>query len=230
MSSERRDTLAPSPRDIAARLEAERAGRPFLVLRDHEHAQQIVTLPDDGRLSVGRDEANGLCLHWDPGVSRLHAELEWIGGEWTVSDDGLSRNGTFLSGERVQGRRRLSDGDQLLFGNTPVTFRLPFDRERSSTLIAASIVPPKLTDAQRRVLIALCRPYAEGSSFATPATNRQIAEELFLSVDAVKTHLRSLGERFELADLPQNVKRTRLVERAFELGVVTQRDLGAPGV
>ena len=195
------------------------------MLRDDQQAQRIVTLPEAGRFTVGRDAPNGLCLHWDAGVSRLHAELEPLGGVWTVTDDGLSRNGTFVNGERVQGRRRLRDGDQLLFGSTPVTFRVPSERDHSSTVIGGSMIPPKLTDAQRRVLIALCRPYAEGSAYKTPATNRDIAEELYLSVDAVKTHLRALGERFELGDLPQNVKRTRLVERALELGVVTQRDL-----
>ena len=137
----------------------------------------------------------------------------------------MSRNGTFVNAERLQGRRRLTDGDQLRIGRTAITFRAPSDLGRSSTLIASAAIPPKLTEAQRRVLVALCRPFADGSSFATPATNRQIADELFLSVDAVKTHLRTLGEKLALADLPQNVKRARLVERAFELGIVTQRDL-----
>ena len=33
-------------------------------------------------------------------------------------DDGLSRNGTFVNGERLSGRRRLTDGDTLRFGGT----------------------------------------------------------------------------------------------------------------
>jgi pSer/pThr/pTyr-binding forkhead associated (FHA) protein len=37
-------------------------------------------------------------------VSRLHAKLERIGGAWTIVDDGLSRNGTFVNGQRVIGR------------------------------------------------------------------------------------------------------------------------------
>ena len=59
----------------------------------------------------------------------------------------------------------------------------------------------------------------------TPAPNEQIATELFLSVDAVKKHLRVLFEKFGVAELPQIEKRTRLVERAFAAGIVTEHDL-----
>ena len=226
--ADRSDATAPSPRDIAERLAAERAGDVYLVLRDGDRRQRIHTLRGPDAVSVGRDEANAVCLDWDDGVSRLHAQLESIGGAWTVIDDGISRNGSYLNGERVQGRRRLADGDQLLFGQTGVSYHAPADRGRSSTRVGAFLIPPRLTDAQRRILVSLCRPFADGATFATPATNRQIAEELFLSVDAVKTHLRTLGEKLELADLPQNVKRARLVERAFELGIVSHRDLAGP--
>lgn len=78
---------------------------------------------------------------------------------------------------------------------------------------------------QQRVLIALCRPYRDGGTFATPATNQQIADEVFLSVDAVKTHLRALFGKFELNDLAQNQKRARLAECVFQLGLISQRDL-----
>ena len=61
--------------------------------------------------------------------------------------------------------------------------------------------------------------------YATPASNQQVAGELFLSVDAVKTHLRTLFQKFHIEDLPQNQKRAKLVERAFALGIVSRRDL-----
>jgi predicted ArsR family transcriptional regulator len=84
---------------------------------------------------------------------------------------------------------------------------------------------PRLTDTQRKVLIALCRPYRDGGSFATPASNQQIAGEVFLSVDAVKMHLRNLFAKFDLGELPQNQKRARLAECALQLGLISQRDL-----
>ena len=83
----------------------------------------------------------------------------------------------------------------------------------------------QLTDTQRRVLIALCRPYRDGG-FATPATNQEIAAEVFLSVDAVKMHLRTLFGRFALGELPQNQKRARLAECALQSGMISHRDLG----
>ncbi|MGZ4328734.1 MAG: hypothetical protein ACXVXL_11985, partial [Solirubrobacteraceae bacterium] len=36
------------------------------------------------------------------------------------------------------------------------------------------------------MLVALCRPYRDGGRLATPASNAQIAAELFVSVDAVR--------------------------------------------
>ncbi len=59
-----------------------------------------------------------------------------------------------------------------------------------------------------------------------PATNKEIAERVFLSVDAVKGHLRVLFDRFGLADLPQNEKRARLTEAALRSGAVRISDLG----
>ena len=76
------------------------------------------------------------------------------------------------------------------------------------------------------MLVALCRPFGDGSEFATPATNRQIADEVFLCVDAVKANLRALFERFEVGELPQNKKRVRLAELALRSGVISPRELG----
>jgi pSer/pThr/pTyr-binding forkhead associated (FHA) protein len=215
-----------SPADIAARMEAEREGRPHLVLRDGTNAQVIVRLRSDRRLTIGRGDGSDLQVHWDRDVSRTHAELERIGGIWTLSDDGLSRNGTFVNGERVGGRQRLRDRDVLALGQTVIVFRDPSSAGLSETRIGGEeLRPPSLSEAQRRVLLSLCRPYKTPGPFTTPATNSQIAAELFLSVEAVKTHLRALFGKFGVDDLPQGHKRAKLVERAFHTGLVSERDL-----
>ena len=221
-----------TPVELKARLEAERRGAPFLLYADDGGRQLIVALdPGQGRLVVGRGAGADVRLDWDTDVSRVHAELEHLGGAWTIADDGLSRNGTFLNGERLRGRRRLAEHDRLRFGTTSVVFRAPASAQKTTTQgtsLRTDATEIALSPAQRRVLIALARPYLTQGSFATPATNRQIAEELFLSVDAVKTHLRTLTTKFGIQDLPQNRKRARLVELALQNGEISERDLEAP--
>ncbi|MEX2448124.1 MAG: FHA domain-containing protein [Solirubrobacterales bacterium] len=222
--SEQPQTSAP---ELKAQIEAERGGRPFLVYRDGEGAQRIVTVePGTESLWVGRGESADLRLDWDAEVSALHARIEVVRDECTLLDDGLSRNGSFVGEQRVDGRRRLRDGDTLRFGQTSVLFRRPGEAAPEAT-VAASQVPgaAAISPGQRRVLLALCRPFKEESQFATPATNQAIAEELQLSVDAVKTHLRALFEKLGVGELPQNRKRVALVERALQSGAVSRREL-----
>lgn len=71
-----------------------------------------------------------------------------------------------------------------------------------------------LTETQARILTALCRPVSEGHDSATPATNQEIADAVFLSVDAVKGHLRTLYRKFGIDGVPQDERRVRLVELA----------------
>jgi FHA domain/Bacterial regulatory proteins, luxR family len=217
---------AASPAELQEQLVAARGGVPFLLFRDGDGRQRIVRLEGREHLTVGRDEDADISLNWDSQVSRLHAELECMGTQWTVADDGLSRNGSFLNGERVTGRRRLGDGDALRFGRTQMVFYAP-ELGRSSTTVLGDDIPSAdaLSAAQRRVLVALCRPYKGSPSFATPATNQEIADELVLSIDAVKTHLRAVFQKFGVEHLPQNQKRARLVERALLSGIVSEHEL-----
>ena len=212
--------------ELRARIEAERIGQPFLLYRGGDEKQQLYQFaPDVTEVSVGRGQSADVVLDWDEQVSRLHARFERIKDDWTVVDDGLSRNGTFVNGERLSGRRRLVDGDTLRFGTTTMTFRTTREEEQATVTARDAPAAVDLSPTQRKVLIALARPYKDQGSFASPATNNQIAEELFLSVDAVKTHLRTLFAKFGIEHLPQNQKRLRLVERAFYAGLISERDL-----
>lgn len=219
---------AATPAELKERLDAERRGDPFLLYRDGEGNQQTLALTGDlaEQVTVGRRAEADLALVWDSEVSRLHAVLERVAGEWTVIDDGLSANGTFLGAERLAGRRRLADGDLLRFGRTLVAFRDPAMSGDGATSKGEDLAAvARVSPAQRQVLVALCRPFADGTVLGVPATNQQIAEALFLSLDAVKTHLRTLYGKFGIEHLPQNQKRTELARRAMASGVVSQRDL-----
>jgi len=224
------DPLAPhsaSAAELKMLLEAERTGQPFLAFRDRLGLLCLFVVPEgDGTSSVGRRSEMDLSIPWDGEVSGLHAELQVISGELAIVDDGLSRNGTYLNAERISGRQRLRDGDRIRVGRTVLAYRMP-GADAVHETISAVDTPAlmELTDTQRRVLVALCRPFRDGAGFASPATNQQIASEVFLSVDTVKTHLRILFAKFELGELAQNEKRARLAECVLQFGIVSQRDL-----
>jgi pSer/pThr/pTyr-binding forkhead associated (FHA) protein len=217
----------PSPATAAELQEvihAEREGLPFFVHRDGKGNQRILRFPPNNELAVGRSPAADLSISWDPSVSALHAELEQRAGEVAVSDDGLSRNGTFVNGERLSGQRTLRDGDVIAVGDTLLGFRDPEPEQVLATVSVPTAPAPVVSDAQRRVLVALCRPLA-GDQPAAPATNEQIASELVLSLSAVKGHLRILFSRFGLDQAPQNQKRLLLAERALATSTVRAADL-----
>ena len=213
-----------TPAELKARLEAERRGAPFLHYFDGAGHQDLYD--PEGHITVGRGADCDVALGWDREVSRLHAQLEHVGAHWVLVDDGLSRNGSFVNEERVSGRRMLRDGDVIRVGRTRIRFRAPVVAGAESTVVSGDLAGAAgVSPAQRRVLVALCRPFKDGAAFASPATNAQIAGELHLSVDAVKTHLRALFEKFDLADAPQSRKRVDLVQRAMQTGVISERDL-----
>jgi pSer/pThr/pTyr-binding forkhead associated (FHA) protein len=212
-----------SPAEQKAMLDAERRGEPFLAFRDGVGDLRLFGLVGRDRIAVGRGEGNDVVLDWDPQVSRSHAQFERIGTDWTLVDDGLSRNGSTLNGKRVSGRSPLRDEDVVRLGRTTIVFRAAGPRFESTLVEKSPVVP--LTEAERRVLVALCAPILTGSGPAlAPATNQEIADALHLSRDGVKTHVRALFEKLGIADLPQYQKRTALARRALEYGLVSRAD------
>ncbi len=70
-----------------------------------------------------------------------------MGVEWVLVDEGLSRNGSFVNGERVEGRRLLDDGDELRFGRTLLRYRAPFQvSEQTRAATAPDLGPPAEPD------------------------------------------------------------------------------------
>lgn len=245
--------MAASPIDAQAAgpgsVGAASASGPLLVYADRDGNELVFSLaPGMAQVTVGRGRGQDLVLGWDEQVSRLHARLERVGEDWSVVDDGLSSNGTFVNGARVSDRRRLADGDVLRLGTTTMTFRAgaasartapgtvaggaetavgePVPATRGPGTAAAGGARPAidLSTSQRRVLAALCRPYRDGT-IATPASDQQIADELFLQVAVVRKHLSVLFAKLEVEQTSAEQMRARLVERAFETGVIARQDL-----
>ncbi len=223
--------------EVAARVEAERSGSPFLEFRDGGGRERVVVFaPTAETVSVGRRSSSDLVIDWDDQVSRLHARFERAHDGWELVDDGLSSNGTFVNERRLNGRSPLRAGDVLRFGATRVTFHAPRQvpapvpaqappAPSPRAAVPAPAVVVDLSSTQRRVLVALCRPYRGGNRFAIPATDEQIAEDLILSIGEVRTHLRVLCAKLGINDPAAQNARVRLVEAAFAGGHVTERDL-----
>jgi pSer/pThr/pTyr-binding forkhead associated (FHA) protein len=209
-----------SAAELAERLATERRGIPFLVYLDGSRRQRIVELgPRVRALSLGREARSDISLTWDTEVSRAHAVLERVGDSWTLLDDGLSRNGSYVNGQRVHGRRRLESGDTVTIGGTSLVF-VAAQAGVPTTTTTRYGATPELTRAQRRVLAALCAP-ALDRPFAAAASNAEIAAALFVTVNTVKGHLHTMFELFGIEDMPQNRKRAELVRLAFERGLVS---------
>ena len=202
-----------TPAELKAVIAAQRDGVAFIEYRDGDDIQRLVALDEEiERLSVGRMEGCELALVWDDEVSRAHALLERVGGAWTVEDRGSS-NGTLVNASRITGPVVLRDADVVRIGRTQLVFHDATDAALRRTTPAIGRVAPAITDSQRKVLVELCRP----------AISR--FEALFVSVETVKTHMRALFDAFAVGDVPQYHKRSELVRRALETGLVSARDI-----
>jgi hypothetical protein len=213
-----------TPVELAEQLAADRHGMPYLLFRERGIRPRLLLL-EGRRVAIGRATGNELELSWDPEVSRVHALLESISGRWTIVDDGLSSNGTFVNGQRVHGRRRLTDRDVVCVGRTDLLYRAPLECVDATPLAADPARLAGLTEAQQRVLSALCRPLRERTGLPVAASNHEIAAALSLSVEAVRTHLKALFVLFEVPELPPNRKRAELARRAVASGILSRISL-----
>jgi hypothetical protein len=216
-----------TPSELQERQAADRAGIPYIVFRNGDDRQVIHTLDaDTGRVALGRSPRTAITLGWDAGVSWTHAVLEHVGDDWVIGDDGLSRNGTYVNHERVAGRRRLRHDDHIRLGSTILAFRAPRPGAPDDVVPITTVRadgPPRMSEAQRGVLVALCRPYFVEDR-AYPATNNEIATDLERSVVTVKGHLRALWTLFGIGALPPSRKRAELLHRAVATGAVSADD------
>jgi len=103
----------------AAAEEAGGHGSPKVHLRLVYQGREVPLRP--GENVLGRcDEA----VAWieSPSVSRRHARI-LVSGETATLEDLGSRNGTYLSGERIAAPSLLADGDEIRVGRAFMTFR-----------------------------------------------------------------------------------------------------------
>jgi hypothetical protein len=217
----------PTQEELEARRAAERIGAPFLVFRDDAGRQHIFSLAQRTQsITLGRREEADISIPWDPEMSRLHAELELRAGEWTVSDDGLSQNGTWVNGMRLSGRRRLADGDLLRVGRTIFAYCAPTGSATGGpTLVPGELsATPRFSEQQQRVLQALCRPLFTDGEGINPSTYEEVAEATGIPLDAVVSELDHLGRAMGLEDMPHGDQRAEIALLAMRSGLVSADD------
>ncbi|MDV7352163.1 FHA domain-containing protein [Rhodococcus oxybenzonivorans] len=194
---------------------------PALIYTDRGHTHEMPLTPDRSPITIGRATHADLSLQSDPDISRLHATVEHLGTYWTVTDKGLSRNGTIVNGTRLRGRHTLHPGDVIRIGASTLTYHGQPATDCGITNIGDALgTPPHLTPAQHTVLTELCRPFYDGSDYPI-ASNQQIADALHLSIETVKTHLQALFITFQIDDLPPHHKRAQLAARALTHNIPT---------
>jgi hypothetical protein len=218
----------PTEEELAARKAAEELGERFLIYRDGEGRQVIHTLAGDRpAVTIGRRAEADVAIPWDPELSRLHASLELQAGEWTISDDGLSQNGTWVNGLRLVGRRRLSDGDLVRAGRTLIAYCDPVPIGAGPTLVPGELsATRRFSEQQQRVLQALCRPlFADGEGI-NPATDEEVAAATGIPVDAVAAELDHLGRALGLDDMPHPDQRAEIALLALRSGLVSADEGG----
>src|SRR4051794_25889871 len=94
-------------------------------LRVKEGNASGTTLPLGDEFLIGRsaDDEVGQ-LGGDSELSRRHARIFREGGTLVIEDLG-SKNGTFVNGERLSGRRGLKAGDSIKVGGTTMELVAP---------------------------------------------------------------------------------------------------------
>ena len=170
------------------------------------------------RLTVGTLESNDVVV--DARASSACTRPSSGSATRCVRDLG-SRNGTFVNGGRIVGERALHPGDEIVLGRLRLLFH-----GRPGQGDGGDPQPPRLTQRERDVLVALCRPLLSGDAFTEPASIRAIAAELVVSEAAVKQHLSRLYDKFDVGAHGER-RRVQLANAAVARGAVKLGDLRA---
>lgn len=181
--------------------------RQFLLdLGDH----QVRLSP--GTWRIGRDARCEIRLASET-VSRRHATLRVTPEAVRLEDEG-SRNGVRLNGQRVYGTTDLRPGDRFSVG--AIEMRLVELEEAEELRFGTGTRPmPKLPPRADQSLEVLSRrERLVFERLAHGRTQREVAEELGVSIKTVETYRARLGDKLNVHT------RAELVQLALETGVL----------
>ena len=223
---------------LSERISEARRGLPYLSYSDGNGRQKVFDLEGESRVRIGRNPANDVPLAWDVEVSRSHASLIDVDGSWVLLDDGRSHNGSFVNGQRVADRHRPQgwghpalrrDADPLPVSARPSGIRArlgppPQDRRPRSTC-RARCSSPKCSNGCWSPSALLVDDSAPTSG---AAADEEIANQLALSVEAVRENLWALSHVYDAEELPEDERVARIVERARRSGVIDLQPAARP--
>lgn len=170
------------------------------------NAQRILSLRMQ-RVTIGRSDENDLILAQDPTVSRHHAVLEQVSNLWRIRDL-QSSNGTFVNGTRVRAAAQVNPGDRVSVGSSSLMIVDATEGLASGsgkTVLVGAEVGDSLGLSKRETEVL--RQLAGG------LTDAEIAEQLFISVKTVHSHLDRIRDKSGLR------RRVDLTKLAIELGL-----------
>jgi adenylate cyclase len=144
----------------------------YLIITSEHHRR--VSLAGKQDWMIGRGRGNDISFD-DTAMSRRHALLQVTeAGEAYVVDFG-SRNGSFLNGNRIEGRVKLNDGDRLSFGQVQAEFHCSGD-------------------------VAIVTPEVRTVAGTIPLHRRQLLSVLVIDIRQFTSLAQALGEE-KLADV-----------------------------
>jgi len=161
----------------------------LLISDDEGHTTVVPLLRDE--VTIGREQGNTIRLT-ERNVSRSHARLLRRNGSYVVEDLG-SYNGVSVNGQRIDGRAKLTTGDQLGIGD----YGLAFQAERSAVVTTVPPVRPRSQPPPRLVVIG--EP-AAGAEFSLYKPRLRIGRDESLDIWINHKSISHEHAEFQVAD------------------------------
>lgn len=177
-----------------------------------------IDLPDQ-RITFGRSPDNDVVLDRESTVSRVHAALDPAPEGWVLHDLG-SRNGTWLGTWRIDRPTQVGSGDEIGIGGYVITLR---EHVEPSQTVDAATIRGSLAELRRASAEPTTATAAPGLTarevevirlVATGRSDQAIADELFISIKTVHSHLDRIRGKIGLRRRPD------LTRFAVEQGLV----------
>lgn len=215
--------VARDTHEINLEDEVRAEGRPYVRYRDGVLFRALSLSPSESPVDIGRIDACPVRIQSDPLVSRRHAQLIFHAGWWSI-EDADSHNGTFIGHRRIAGETILKDSACFKVGATVLSIHLPQSGADQTT--PDEPAEPRLLDPnpiQRKILVALMRPWLAGHDFPAAPSDAEIAHNLETEVTSIAD---AVADMYEQAGLTSEVdQRSGLIALAMHERTITPDDL-----